>query len=43
MKCKTINKSEDNLKELVKEFKLELEALILEILNPDIPFTEKSV
>ena len=43
MRCKSTTKPEDNLKELVKKFKLELEALILDILNPDIPFTEKSV
>ncbi|MBZ9627026.1 PD-(D/E)XK nuclease family protein [Psychroflexus sp. CAK1W] len=42
MKC-GVPKSENNLKELVGEFKIELEALILEILNSEIPFTEKPV
>jgi hypothetical protein len=32
-----------NLKEMVAEFKIELETLILEILNSEIPFTEKQV
>jgi ATP-dependent helicase/DNAse subunit B len=36
-------KSDKNLKALVEEYKIELEHLILEILNPEIPFTEKQV
>jgi hypothetical protein len=32
-----------DLKDLVKEFRIELEALILKILDPEIPFTEKPV
>ncbi|SDG80221.1 PD-(D/E)XK nuclease family protein [Psychroflexus sediminis] len=42
MSC-AVPKSNKNLKELVGEFKIELEALILEILNSEIPFTEKPV
>lgn len=42
MKC-SLPKSENNLKALVGEFKIELESLILEILNSEIPFTEKPV
>lgn len=42
MKC-SLPKSENSLKALVGEFKIELESLILEILNSEIPFTEKPV
>ncbi|NEV92882.1 PD-(D/E)XK nuclease family protein [Psychroflexus sp. YR1-1] len=42
MPC-TRPKSDNNLKEVLGEFKIELEALILEILNSEIPFTEKPV
>ncbi|WP_019037192.1 PD-(D/E)XK nuclease family protein [Psychroflexus tropicus] len=42
MKCKRA-KSNNNLLEFVNEFKGELSNLILEILNPEVPFTEKSV
>ncbi|MFO7743804.1 MAG: PD-(D/E)XK nuclease family protein [Psychroflexus sp.] len=39
----TCSDSNLNLKEMVGEFKIELETLILEILNSEIPFTEKPV
>jgi len=39
----TCTDSSLNLKEMVAEFKIELETLILEILNSEIPFTEKLV
>jgi len=37
------NAKNSNLKELVANFKIELERLILDILDPKIPFTEKLV
>lgn len=39
----TCSASSSNLKDVVEEFKIELETLILEILNPEIPFSEKPV
>lgn len=42
MNC-TLPNSNSTLKEIVGEFKIELETLILEILNSEVPFTEKQV